>query len=126
MIKQELTTGDVVKKDDIKNRIWVRPEQDDILRADKQVICGKTFLKVFYDTETCWLVALSNLENGKVLVQPAESQISLQGFTRADIAEQLGIALVPHPANGSIDPMERDLINSYCSNGVQYIDFPQE
>ena len=123
MIKQELTLGDVLKKGEIKDRIWIKPNAEDI-KNPEGVICGKTFIAGTGELGGMFLLALSNLENGKVLVQSHDCELSLQGFTRAMINEQLNIMLAPIAEDGS-DPMEQQFNRECGRNGITYIDFPK-
>lgn len=109
MIKQELTVGEICRKDDIATRKWVKAEV---------AICGQQFLSVEHNGENLFLVALSNSENGKVLVQPEECEISLKGFTKTMIAEQLKL-------ENNAD-LETAFIHKCQKNGISYIDFPAE
>ena len=124
MIKQELTLGDVLKKGEIKDRIWIKPNAEDI-KNPEGVICGKTFIAGVVDTGGRFLLALSNLENGKVLVQTHDCVLSLQGFTREMINEQLNIMVEPIAEDGT-DPMEINFNRSCARNGITFIDFPKE
>lgn len=123
MIKQELTLGDVLKQGEIKDRTWISPKEEDIKNKDG-VICGKSFIATVAEGGGMFVLALSNLENGRVLCQTHDCTISLQGFTREMIAEQLNITLEPISANGD-DPMERQFKMSHAINGINYIDFPK-
>lgn len=113
MIKQELTIGEICRKDKIETRTWIK-----WINAEEPIICGQSFVSVQHNGETLFLVALSNPENGKVLVQPEECEISLKGFTKAMIAEQLKLE---NNAN-----LETAFIQKCQKNGVSYIDFPTE
>lgn len=123
MIKQELTLGDVLKKGEIKDRTWITPKTEDI-KNPNGVICGKTFIATTGEFGGMFVLALSNLENGKVLVQTHDCEISLQGFTREMINEQLNIMIEPIAEDGT-DPMEINFTRSCARNGITYIDFPK-